>query len=51
MRRNVGYVLDCGNKDYVKAMDEVVIAIMAEKKSCVDNIVFILCIKIILWSR
>lgn len=38
MRRNVGYVLDCGNKEYVKAMDEVVIAIMVEKKSCVDNL-------------
>lgn len=45
MRRNVGYVLDCGNKDYVKAMDEVVIAIMVEKKSCVDKLEEILSIK------
>jgi len=45
MRRNVGYVLDCGNKKYVKAMNEVVIAIMVEKKSCVDNIEEILSIK------
>jgi len=45
MRRNVGYVLDCGNEEYVKAMDEVVIAIMVEKKGCVDNLEEILSIK------
>ena len=45
MRRNVGYLLDCGNEDYVKAMDKAVIAIMIEKKDCVDNLEEILSIK------
>ncbi len=38
MRRNVGYVLEVASQDYVKAMNEVVIAIMVEKKGCVDNL-------------
>ena len=45
MRRNVGYVLDCGNEDYVRAMDESVIAIMVEKGSCVENLEEILSLK------
>jgi len=45
MRRNVGYVLDCGNENYVKAMDESVIAIMVEKKGCVENLEEILSVK------
>lgn len=45
MRRNVGYVLDCGNEEYVKAMDESVIAIMVEKKGCIDNLEEILSLK------
>jgi len=45
MRRNVGYVLDCGNEDYVRAMDEAVIAIMVEKKECIDHLDEILSVK------
>ena len=45
MRRNVGYVLDCGNENYVKAMDEAVIAIMVEKKGCLENLEEILSLK------
>jgi 2-keto-3-deoxy-L-rhamnonate aldolase RhmA len=45
MRRNVGLVLDCGTEDYVKAMDEAVIAIMVEKKGCLDNLEEILSLK------
>lgn len=44
-RRNVGYVLECGNENYVRAMDEAVIAIMVEKKGCVDNLEEILSVK------
>jgi 2-keto-3-deoxy-L-rhamnonate aldolase RhmA len=45
MRRNVGLVLDCGTEDYVQAMDEAVIAIMVEKKGCLDNLEEILSLK------
>ena len=38
MRRNVGYVLECGSQDYVQAMKDSVIAIMVEKKGCIDNL-------------
>lgn len=38
MRRNVGYLLDCGSADYVEAMKEVVIAIMVEKRECLDHL-------------
>lgn len=45
MRRNVGYVLDYGNENYVKAMNESVISIMIEKKSCVENLDQILSVR------
>lgn len=38
MRRNVGYVLDCGSQDYVQAMKDAVIAIMVEKRGCLENL-------------
>lgn len=38
MRRNVGYVIDCASKEYVKAMDEAVIVLMIEKKPAVDKL-------------
>lgn len=45
MRRSVGYVLEAGSPDYIKSMDEVVIAIMVEKRSCVENLEEILSVK------
>ncbi len=38
MRRDVGTVRQGGSPAYVDALNEVVIAIMVEKKSCVDNL-------------
>ncbi len=38
MRRDVGTVREGGTPAYVDALNEIVIAIMVEKKSCVDNI-------------
>ena len=38
MRRDVGTVRQGGSPAYVDALDDVVIAIMVEKKSCVDNL-------------
>jgi 4-hydroxy-2-oxoheptanedioate aldolase len=38
MRRDVGIVRHGGTPDYVDALNEVVIAIMVEKKSCVDEL-------------
>ena len=37
-RRNAGWVLEGGSEAYVKALDEVVVAIMIEKKSALDEI-------------
>lgn len=37
-RRNAGWVLEGGSEAYVKALDEVVIAVMIEKKSALDEI-------------
>lgn len=45
MRRDVGYVLDVGSADYVKAMDDVVIAIMIEKKGAIDRLEEILSVE------
>jgi 4-hydroxy-2-oxoheptanedioate aldolase len=42
MRRDVGVVRQGGTPAYVDALDEVVIAIMVEKKSCVDDLEAIL---------
>jgi len=44
-RRNVGYYLEGGSPEYVKAMDEAVIALMIEKKEAVDNLEEILSVK------
>ena len=44
-RRNVGYYVEAGSPEYVKAMDEAVIALMIEKKEAVDNLEEILSIK------
>lgn len=38
MRRDVGTVRTGGSPAYVDALNEIVIAIMVEKKSCVDNL-------------
>ncbi len=45
MRRNVGYVSYAGSDEWVKAMNEVVIAIMIEKKSAMENLEEILSVK------
>ncbi len=37
-RRNVGYILEGGSPQYVRAMDDVVVALMIEKKQAVDNL-------------
>lgn len=37
-RRNAGWVLEGGSEAYVKSLDEVVVAIMIEKKSALDEI-------------
>lgn len=47
MRRNVGYVLECGSPEYVKAMDEAVVALMIEKKEAIDNLEEILSVETI----
>ena len=45
MRRNVGYVLEGGSEAWVKAMNDVVIAIMIEKKGAMENLEEILSIR------
>lgn len=45
MRRNVGYVMECGSTEYIAAMDEAVIALMIEKKGALDNLVDILSVE------
>ena len=45
MRRNVGYVLEAGSEAWTRAMDDVVIAVMIEKKSAVENLEEILSVK------
>lgn len=37
-RRNVGYILEGGSPQYVRAMNDVVVALMIEKKPAVDNL-------------
>jgi len=44
-RRNVGYYLEGGSLNYIKAMDEAVIALMIEKKEAVDNLEEILSVE------
>src|ERR1700756_2890847 len=38
MRRDVGTVREGGSPAYVKALDEVVIAVMVEKRECVEDL-------------
>ena len=45
MRRNVGYLLECGNEAWAKAQRDVVIAVMIEKKSAMENLEEILSVK------
>ena len=45
MRRNTGYMLESGSEAWVKAMNEVVIAIMIEKKSAIENLEEILSVE------
>ncbi len=45
MRRNVGYVLESGSEAWTKAMNDVVIAIMIEKKGAMENLEEILSVK------
>ena len=44
-RRNVGYYLEAGSSEYVKAKDEAVVALMIEKKEAVDNLEEIFSVK------
>jgi len=44
-RRNVGYYLEAGSPEYVKAMDEAVVVLMIEKKEAVDNLEEILSVE------
>jgi len=44
-RRNVGYYLEAGFPEYVKSMDESLVALMIEKKEAVDNIEEILSVE------
>jgi 2-keto-3-deoxy-L-rhamnonate aldolase RhmA len=45
MLRNVGYLVDCGSPEFVKAMEDSVVALMIEKKSAVDNLEEILSVE------
>lgn len=45
MRRDVGTVLEGGSPAYVQALNEVVIAIMVEKRECIENLDAILSVK------
>ena len=44
-RRNVGYYLEAGSAEYIKAMNEAVIALMIEKKEAVANLYEILSVE------
>ena len=45
MRRDVGTILEGGSPAYVAALDEVVIALMVEKRECVEDLDAILSVK------
>ncbi|MCS7046660.1 MAG: aldolase/citrate lyase family protein, partial [Gemmataceae bacterium] len=45
MRRDVGYVLECGSPAFVQALDDAVVAVMIEKASAVENLDAILAVK------
>lgn len=45
MRRDVGTILEGGSPAYVQALDEIVLAIMVEKRECVEDLDNILSVK------
>lgn len=45
MRRNVGYVLESGRPSWVQAMNDVVVALMIEKKPAMENLSEILAVE------
>ncbi|HET7881007.1 MAG TPA: aldolase/citrate lyase family protein [Acetobacteraceae bacterium] len=45
MRRDVGTVLEGGSPAYVRALDEVVVALMIEKRQCIEDLDAILAVK------
>ena len=45
MRRDVGYVLECGSPAFVRALDDAVVAVMIEKKSAVEDLEALLSVK------
>jgi 4-hydroxy-2-oxoheptanedioate aldolase len=45
MRRDVGYVLECGSAAFVQALDDAVVAVMIEKASAVENLEALLSVK------
>ena len=38
MRRDVGFVLECGTPEFVSALDDAVVALMIEKQPAVENL-------------
>ena len=45
MGRDVGYVLECGSKEYVQALDDAVVGVMIEKRSAIENLEEILSVE------
>ncbi len=45
MRRDVGYVLECGGTAFVQALEDAVVAVMIEKKSAVEDLDALLSVK------
>ena len=45
MRRDVGFVLEGGTPAFVQALEDSVVALMIEKKQCVENLEAILSVK------
>jgi 4-hydroxy-2-oxoheptanedioate aldolase len=45
MRRDVGYVLECGAPSFVQALDDAVVALMIEKAPAVENLEALLSVK------
>lgn len=45
MRRDVGYVMDCGSADYVQALQDTVVVLMIEKKGAIEDLEAILSVE------
>lgn len=45
MRRDVGYVLECGGPAFVQALEDAVVAVMIEKKTAVEDLEALLSVK------